>query len=148
MLLLMLACAMNTYRSGLLDVDGERLTLIEPTGRMLTLYPGSDDPELVYLSGCGVEIQGTQIGRRLTVRRWRVTDAGDGSQPFIGTLRRYGGQWVIDDWSTGTTLTINPDTLSGLESHDGQTVLIVGFVAGAHEVSVISWRSLTPGALP
>lgn len=144
MLLILLAgCTLTTRRVGLLEVDNTRLMLHEPTGRTTVLMPGSDDPELAHLSGCSVEIKGARLGPRMTVRQWRVTDAGDGSLPFIGQLQRPGAQYFIEDWNTGSTIFLNPLSVGQLSQHVGDTVLIVGFVSGAQEVSVVSWRSLS-----
>lgn len=141
--ILLTGCALSTRQAGLLEVDQQRLVLHQPTGKTVALMPGADDPELFHLGGCTVEVEGTRFLRRLTVRRWRVTDAGDGSQPFIGQLSRPGAQYLLQDWNTGTTLILNPDSLGELSDHVGDTVLIVGFVSGAQEVSVVSWRSLS-----
>ena len=141
--ILLTGCALTTRQAGLLEVDSQRLLLHQPSGATLSLLPGGDDPELFHLGGCTVEVEGTRVMRRLTVRQWRVTDAGDGSQPFIGQLTRPGAQYFLQDWNTGTTLILNPDSLGGLSEHVGDTVLIVGFVSGAQEVSVVSWRSLS-----
>ncbi|MFT5683880.1 MAG: hypothetical protein ACI8RZ_004812 [Myxococcota bacterium] len=141
--ILLTGCALNARHSGLLEVDGSQLRLHEPFGSTRVLIPGTDDPELFYLGGCGVEIEGATFLRRMTVRRWRVTDAGDGSQPFIGSLSRPGAQYLLEDWNTGTTLYLDPDSLGTLAEHVGDTVLVVGFVSGAQQVTVVSWRSLS-----
>ncbi len=142
---LLTGCALTARHSGLLEVDGSHLRLHGPTGSTRTLMPGSDDPELVHLGGCTVEIEGATFLRRMTVRRWRVTDAGDGSQPFIGQLTRPGVQYMLEDWNTGTVLYLDPDSLGTLPQHVGDTVLVVGFVSGAQQVTVVSWRSLSGG---
>ena len=140
---LLTGCALTARHSGLLEVDGSHLRLHEPTGGTRILMPGSDDPELVHLGGCTLEVEGATFLRRMTVRRWRVTDAGDGSQPFIGQLNRPGAQYMLEDWSTGTVLYLDPSSLGGLADHVGDTVLVVGFVSGAQQVTVVSWRSLS-----
>ena len=141
--ILLTGCALTTRQAGLLEVDSQRLLLHQPSGKTVALVPGADDPELHHLGGCTIEVEGTRIMGRLTVRKWRVTDAGDGSQPFIGQLTRPGSQYFLQDWNTGTTLILNPESIGLLSDHVGDTVLIVGFVSGAQEVSVVSWRSLS-----
>lgn len=143
LLLLITGCALTTRRAGLLEVDDAHLRLHQPSGKTLKLHPGSDDPELQQLGGCTVEVEGAVLGRRMTVRRWRVTDAGDGSQPFIGLLKRPGAKYLLEDWNTGTTIVLDSASVGNLSQHVGETVLVVGFVSGTQEVSVVSWRSLT-----
>ena len=143
MLLLLLGCALSTRRAGLLEVDDQHLRLHESSGQTLVLHPGADDPELHRLGGCSIEVEGARFIRRMTVRRWRVTDAGDGSQPFIGQLKRPGSQYLLEDWNTGTTLVLDGASVGALSEHVGETVLIVGFVSGTQQVSVVSWRSLS-----
>ena len=70
--ILLTGCALTTRQAGLLEVDNQRLLLHQPSGQTISLMPGADDPELLHLGGCTVEVQGTQIMRRLTVRSWRV----------------------------------------------------------------------------
>mgnify|MGYP005742983229 CR=1 FL=1 len=141
--ILLTGCSMSTRHTGLLEAGPDRLRLHQPSGKTLTLMPGTDDPELAHLGGCTLEVEGARFMRRMTVRRWRVTDAGDGSQPFIGQLSRPGAQYFLEDWNTGSTIILNPDSVGMLADHVGETVLIVGFVSGAQEVSVVSWRSLS-----
>jgi hypothetical protein len=143
--ILLTGCALKARHTGLLEVDGGHLRLHEPSGTTRILLPGSDDPELVHLGGCGVEIEGATFLGRMTVRRWRVTDAGDGSQPFIGRLTRPGAMYMLEDWNTGSIIYLEPLSAGPLSGHVGEIVLIVGFVSGPQQVSVVSWRSLGGG---
>lgn len=140
--LLLTGCSLRASRAGLLDVEPSRMVIIEQDGRRSRLVTDAYGAELHYLDGCSVEVSGPRLGKRLYVREWVVTDAGDGSQPFVGPLVRMGARWAIEDWSSGTTVMLAGGNLSGLAAHAGQSVLVVGFVAGPQEVTVVSWRAL------
>lgn len=140
--LLLTGCSLRASRAGLLDVEPTRVVLIEQSGRRSRLETERHATELRYLDGCGVEVEGPRLGKRLYVREWSVTDAGDGSQPFVGELVRSGGRWAIEDVSSSTTILLTGGSLTGLAAHAGQPVLVVGFVAGPQEVTVVSWRAL------
>ena len=141
---LLSGCAIRTHRSGLIDTSSDpRLVLVEQTGRTTRLVTDDFAGELHYLSGCTVQVEGPRLGRRLYVRRWKVTDAGDGSEPYVGVLRRVGARWAIDDWNSGSLIFLQPASVGTLSQHSGQPILIVGYVVGAQEVAIVSWRVLT-----
>ena len=79
----------------------------------------------------------------LWVQGWRITDGGDGSAPFVGTLRRFGSQWLIDDLNSGVTVALVEDSLGGLQNHEGALVMVSGYVVGAHRINVVRWQLLT-----
>ena len=140
--LLLAACSLSASRSGLLDVSENHLALMERDGRTARLVTDEYGAELWHLGGCVIEVSGPRFGKRLYVRQWTVLDAGDGSQPFVGNLRRFGARWMLDDWSTGTTVILADGQLDGLGIHAGKPILVVGFVDGPQEINVISWRAL------
>jgi hypothetical protein len=141
--LLLAGCSFHTVRTGLLDVDAAHISLMEQSGRTSKLVADGYGAELYYLDGCGVEVGGPRLGKRMYVRQWKVTDAGDGSAPFVGPLRRIGARWAVEDWTSGSVILLTGGKLTGLAAHAGQTVLIVGFVVGPQEVKVVSWRALS-----
>jgi len=136
-----LGCAIHSQYSGLVNVDQQQIYLIPPTGKVLTLH--SDDDALEMLHGCGLKVEANRLLRHLWVQQWQVTDAGDGSQPFVGPLRRVGVQWVVEDWNTGSRIILEPESVGDLTQHIGSTVMIAGVIVGAHQVRVISMRVLS-----
>ncbi len=140
--LLLLACAAQIQRVGLVEVDGSRVVLVEPDGRELRLLAGDDATTFSHFDGLGVRVSGQRIGRRVVVRDWTITDGGDGSAPYVGRLRRYGSHWMIDDRATGSQLILVEETVGELARHEGQLVMVAGFVVGAHQVRVVAWRAL------
>jgi len=140
--LLLFACAAHMQRVGLVEVDGARVLLVEPDGRELRLLPGEHTETFSHFDGLGVRVSGRRLGGRVLVSDWTITDGGDGSAPFVGVLRRYGSHWMIDDRATGSQLILVEETVGELARHEGQLVMVAGFVVGAHRVRVVAWRPL------
>lgn len=141
-LMLLFACALSAHRTGLVSVADGVARLQESTGRASTLVTRGEGSALLFLDGCIVSVSGPRLGRRLTVTDWEVTDAGDGVAPFVGPLRRYGMQWIIDDRNTGMPVLLEEASLAGLEAEVGHLVLVSGYVVGAQTVRVVAWRAL------
>lgn len=141
-LALLVGCSLHSSRTGLIDAGSHRVELVESTGRTCRLLTSEGSEELRYLSGCVVEVSGRRFGKRLHVQDWHVTDAGDGSQPYVGRLLSQGGRLLLDDRLTPTPVVLLGAELAGLGEHLGKPVLVVGFVVGAQEVQVVSWRVL------
>lgn len=142
-LMALLGCTLSAHKTGLITVEDATVSLMEQSGQRCVLRVDAHGQELQYLDGCMVEVMGPRLGRQVFVRQWKVTDAGDGSQPFLGELHRMGMRWVLNDWSTQTTVILAGDRLAGIEQFAGQPILVVGFVAGPQEVTVVSWRVLS-----
>lgn len=142
MWLLLLACAAQVQRLGLVDVHEEQVLLVESDGRTSRLLPGESVEAFRYMDGLGVRVEGRRVGRRLFVRDWAITDAGDGSAPFVGRLRRYGSHWMLDDRGSGSSFILEEETIGALVACDGHLVMVAGVVVGAHRVRVMSWRNL------
>ena len=141
-LLLLLACAAHVQRTGLVEVDAGRPRLLEESGAHWKLAAGADDVVFQNLRGCGVSVTGIRVGHRIVVGDWRVVDAGDGSEPMVGRLTRYGAHWVVADRNSGVSISLDPDSLAGLEKAENHLVLVVGYTIGPHEARVVSWRLL------
>ncbi len=137
-LILSLACALHTTQTGLVQVHDDRVELCDSAGGVWSL---TGDPVLPLLDGCMVAVEGARVARRLVVSDWRVTDAGDGSEPYVGHLRRYGSHWMIRDRNSGAELRLHAPP-EALAAHADELVLLVGYVVGSHELSVVWWRAL------
>ena len=137
----MLACA-GTWRAGVVTTAGDELVLVEPEGRTSGLRGGSSMEVLQALTGCGVEVRGPRLAGGVVVRDWRVTDAGDGQPPYVGVLRRYGGNWIVDDRNSGQPVILEYTTVGALTEAEGQLVLVQGLVVGAQTVRVMGYRVL------
>lgn len=137
-------CAAKAQYRGLVDAAGSRVQLVEASGRSWMLSTGEDAPLFADLGGCRMTVEGPRRGRTVVVRAWAVTDAGDGSAPYIGTLVREGLRWSVQDRQTGATLFLEEGSLGDLQDHIGRTVLIAGYVTGTNTVNVVRWRLLGP----
>jgi len=142
---LLFSCGAHLQRVGLIAQDENRTVLLDPDGRMLRLVATGDARAVYQLTGCRVTLQGPAMGGKLMVQQWEVTDSGFGSVPYVGRLKRYGGNWLLADRNSGSTMVIEPETLGQLESHDGDLVLIDGLIVGVHVLRVMVWRLLLEG---
>lgn len=140
--LLLAACAAHVQRAGLVEVERGHPVLLEADGSHWRLEAGADALTFENLRGCGVSVRGTRVGRRIVVGQWRVVDAGDGSEPWVGRLTRVGARWLVDDRNSGTSVSLDASQMAGLDAYEGHLVLIVGYVVGTHEIRVVSWRLL------
>ena len=142
--LLIFGCALRSQHAGLVQIEQDQPRLIEQEGQTWRLKGGQDHAIIQRLEGCTIDIEARRLGKSLQITDWQVTDAGDGSAPYVGQLYRYGSHWMLADRNSGATLRLKEDTLGGLERHLNQVVLVVGYVVGSHELSVVWWRALEP----
>lgn len=113
-------------------------------GRTWKLHLGEDGIYFPFLLGCGAEIEGARLGKHIWVNSWSITDAGDGSAPFLGTLRFELGRYWLHDLNTDTDIEIldvgwEEGTFYGLV---GVPILVTGLIVGGHQVQVLSVRLL------
>lgn len=142
--MLLASCVLHANRAGMVQVEGERVLLVAPDGSTLRVLPTVEGAPLRHLEGARVSIDGRLSGRRLSPRDVKVTDAGDGSAPFFGILRRYGSNWLIDDRNSGATILLDEASLGDLRDHEGRLVMVIGYVMGAQRVNVVMWKVLEP----
>ncbi len=136
---LMLACVHSVH--GVLVPEEGRLRLYRNEGHPLTVVTGESSQELLYLYDCTVQLEGRQLGRRLTVEEWRVLAAADGSAPFVGVLRWDGRRLLMDDRFSGATYVLEGH--EGLRTFEGKPVMVIGYVTGPQVIQVMGWRLLT-----
>lgn len=144
-------CGPKTVLTGVIDApagrdgapDPRHTALVQPDGQRHRLALSGDSLWLADLGGCSVQLEAQQVGLRLRVARWLVTDAGDGSQPYIGILERTGLTHQLRDRQTGAAFVLVEDSVPPeLQRHAGQPVLVVGFIAGPNRLRVMSWHAL------
>jgi len=161
LIVLLIACAMNFQKSGLVAMDGRRVRLADVQGSEWRLRGPVGGAQMGAVSRCvlhargatlqdndhcpppTVQVSGTRLFRQIWVHDWTVIDAGDGSAPFMGTLQQYGSHWRLDDELSGSTLLLVPESVGRLSEAEGHRVLVVGYVVGAHQVHVLAWTSLS-----
>jgi hypothetical protein len=142
---LLLGCAFHTEVHGLVESNPGRssVRVLDDDGTRWRLVLDEPNREVRYLEGCLVQVNGRRFFRRLQVTDWRVIDAGDGSEPWVGRLQRYGSHWMIRDRNSGAEILLDEASVGDLVAHEGQVVLIVGYVVGAHRIHVVAYRSLS-----
>jgi len=144
-----IGCASTARYRGLIDAtDPSHVRLLAPSGGSLRLSTGEDADLFADLGGCSMIVEGPRRAGRVVVKSWVVTDAGDGSAPYIGTLQREGMRWFVDDRQTGARMYFSEGSLGELTQHKGRTVLVAGYVMGPNTVNVVTWRLLGPPTVP
>ena len=137
--LLLIACVVQ--HKGLLTSQDYKITLTTLQRKIYHIHAGRDRKYLKQLEGCLVELEANQIFDHLFVKSWVIRDAGDGSSPYMGRLKRYGIQWLIHDHNSKGEI-----ILQGLEKHidprEGMLVMVGGYVTGFQSVEVVFIRVL------
>ena len=116
--------------------------LVMPDGRRLRLRLDQDGEPIRALGGCMIEAEGRVVARSMLVEDWQVTDAGDGSAPYVGLLRQHGSNVVIEDRNSGMPLILDDASVAELGPFVGKYMMIVGYVVGAQQLHVVSFRIL------
>ena len=135
-------CSLHAAPSGVLARMDGKTHLMSDNGRELRIVAGEHSPILDHAVGVSVQLTGVRAGRRIWVDTWKITDGGDGSAPFVGELTQFGSQWVIEDLNSGSTVVLVEESLGDLKAHEGQLVMVSGYVVGAHRINVVRWTLL------
>ncbi len=138
-----ISCSFNARRAGLLEKPGTTIRLAATDGKHFRLILGESSRPLRSLEGCQVSVEGCRIGAWLVVKNWKVTDAGDGSEPYIGILRQHGSRLLLEDRNTGMPLLLDQASAAELEPFVGRMILVIGFIVGAQEVGVVAYRVIS-----
>lgn len=145
------ACSLHYNAKGLvfqpdpvLSTNSELVFLGTSEGDVFKLHLGEDEVYFPKLLGCGADVSGVRFANNIWVDSWTITDAGDGSAPFLGLLTEKYGRLMLHDINTDTEVElILTHTAVNLWEHVQQPVLVTGIVVGAHQVQVMSVKLLT-----
>ncbi|MCB9778149.1 MAG: hypothetical protein H6742_06270 [Alphaproteobacteria bacterium] len=140
---LILAGCAATHRGLVRVVDG-RAVLIDQDGHTRPVAAVGEGSLVAGLEECEVELTARKGGGKLYVQDWKVLTGPGGGQPFVGRLRLYGSNWIVDDRSTGREIILDLRGAEELARHAGQVVLIEGYVSGAQTVSIMDWWVVSP----
>jgi hypothetical protein len=122
----------------------ESLSIGTLDGEVFRLHLGEDRAYFAHLLGCGAEMTGIRVAKHLWVDRWTITDAGDGSAPYLGILIEKYGRLMVHDINTDTEVElVLSHTNVNLWAYVHQPVLITGIVVGPHRVQVMSVKVLS-----
>ncbi len=142
-LVLLAGCSLHGPHAGILREEGHCVVLETPEGRTRRLLLDEEVRAVRSLAGCTVLLEGARVGPLLVVRDWQVTDAGDGSAPFVGRLRETGTRLLLEDRNSGIPVFLTDDAPSELRRAAGRLVLVAGYVVGPQEVRVVHFRILS-----
>ena len=136
----MFGCVLHYTSKGLLFQDNTSLKMGTSEGVEYILHVGEDAPYFTGLVGCSSEITGTKIFRHIYVDSWQITDAGDGSAPYIGLLYEQYGSLMMQDINSGHPISlVDDDRLWNLV---GSIVLVTGIVVGREQIQVLGVQVL------
>lgn len=139
-LCLLVGCA--THVTGLVSPIDGRPTLTESDGRSVRLVLSAASSPLGYLDGHLTEVWGRRGLGRLVVEDWKVREGLHGLPAYVGELNAQGIQLGLEDRNSGAYFLIDELASEDLAPFVGRTVLVEGYVEGAHRVRVLYWRVL------
>lgn len=151
-----IACSLHYNAKGLIfqpepipDLHTSNIYIGTSEGDVFRLRLGEDGLYFPKLLGCGAEVTGVRVGKQIWVDSWTVTDAGDGSAPFLGVLKEKYGRLMLHDINTDTEIELiltHIDTNVWDFVH--QPLLVTGIVIGPHQVQVMSVKVLVDDSNP
>ncbi len=137
---LMLACA-TLQTQGVVEITPDR-ALLHSDERDYELQLEGEMLALRAMDACTVSVDGMRRGRALRVQDYKVVAAQDGSTPFVGVLRLNGDKLDLILRGSGMRLVMVGPGVEVLEPYVGQSMMILGFASGPHEVTVMSFMPL------
>ena len=142
---LALGCA-TVQTQGVLEIQAEQ-ALLHSDERDYRLLLQDEMFALNAMDDCTVQIDGVRRGRKLVVQDYQVIAAQDGSAPFVGVLRRNGDKVDLILRGSGMRLVMVGPGAQLLQSYVGESVMVLGFASGPHELTVMTFVVL-PTAAP
>ena len=145
------AVHLNGFVRPLAEGSGTSLTTMEGVEYRLALGP--DSQPLAFLDGHMVGIDGKKAGGRVHVTDWEVLEGLHGLQVWVGPVDILGIQVGLTDRATGSYFVLDEASWDVLAPFAGDTVLVEGWVEGAHRLKVVYYRVLaaedpSPGGAP
>jgi len=146
-----IACSLHYNAKGLVfqpepisSIDSDIVYLGTSEGDIFRLHLGEDGVYFPQLIGCGADVSGVRLAKNIWVDSWTITDAGDGSAPFLGLLKEKYGRLLLHDINTDTEVElILTHTDVNLWEYVQRPILVTGIVIGPHQVQVMSVKLLT-----
>ena len=136
MLFFFIACL--AHHKGIVNDVSGRVTVTTPEGHTVRIF--SSEHNFSAFEGCILQVHGFGGNRWMVVQRYEVMDAGDGSAPFMGVVERRGVQYFLNDERSGALLRLHSDL--NLTQYEGMSILVVGYIAGPHDLRVVSLRTI------
>jgi hypothetical protein len=117
-----------------------------PSNGQYRLALPEDAVPLRYLDGHEAEIWGSRVGRRVRVTDWKLGEGLHGMPSFVGVIEVQGAQIGILDRNSKAYYVFDQAAVPVLRPLTGKTVMVEGYVEGAHLVRVLFYRILGPAA--
>jgi hypothetical protein len=130
------------HETGLVRPTDEGTVLETPTGDQFRVVTAGQAAPLAALDGHTTEVWGTRISRRVHVTDWKVLEGLHGLPAWVGELDQRGIMIGVQDRNSGAYYLVDPDSAETLKPYVGKTVLLEGYVEGAHRVRVLYFRVL------
>lgn len=124
------------------SATGPGTSLTTPEGDRYTLVLGPESQPLGFLDGHEAWIEGGRIGQSVRVSDWKVVGGLHGLQVWVGPVDVLGVQVGIADRNTGSFFVLDEASWDVLAPFAGDTVLVEGWVEGAHRLRVVYYRVL------
>jgi hypothetical protein len=136
------ACMVHLH--GMVLQEGGAPVLVESDGSRWKLVLGPESRVIAALDGHDLDVTGRRLaGRRVAVGdEWRVGDGRHGLPTWVGVLQLVGVQLGVQDRNSGAFYLVDRDAEETLRPFVGRTVLVEGYVEGAHVVKVVYYRVL------
>jgi hypothetical protein len=132
------------HEIGLVHGSPGQTTLDTPSDGQFQLGLGEDARPLRYLDGHEAEIWGSRIGHRVHVTDWKLGEGLHGMPSFVGVIEEQGAQIGMLDRNSKAYYVFDQESIPVLRPMAGKTVMVEGYVDGAHRVRVLFFRLLGP----
>jgi hypothetical protein len=132
------------HQVGLVHGSGATAMFDTPSDGAYTLILGEDAEPLGFLAGHDAEVWGDRVGHRVRVTDWKVGEGLHGMPTFVGAVEVQGAQVGMRDRNSKAYYVFDPEGVAVLRPLAGKTVLVEGYVDGAHRVRVLYYRILEP----
>lgn len=130
------------HEIGLVHGGPNETTLDTPSDGQYRLLLDSDTEPLAWLDGHEGEIWGSRVGRKVRVTDWKLGEGLHGMPSFVGKIELQGAQIGMLDRNSKAYYVFDPEGAAVLRPMAGRTVLVEGYVDGAHRVRVLYYRLL------
>lgn len=144
-LLGMSGCAVSLQGAVQPDANGDTILHLPSGDTRRLILPESARP-LAFLDGEGVELEGRRGLVGVRVIDWSVPQGTRGLQTWVGVLERRDGSLRIFDRNARARYFVDDRGQPELADAVGRTVLLEGWVEGAHAVRVAYVRVLDHAA--
>lgn len=143
MVFLSLNAGCKAHIVGLIQPDGDAVSLVEMDGSRHRLALAGEAEMLRFLDGHLVTVDGSKRGKWVEVSDFSIEEGLHGMQIWVGELQSTGGRMGLHDKNSGAFYVIDKDGEDVFTDFAGEPVLIEGYVNGPNQIKVMFFRSLS-----